>query len=374
MNEKELREIRRRFRPERNNITKIKGALVNGEGNIVSKISQSMVTSESSVAERLLGVMKKAIGGRLGTNLTDVEYSTKQVSESEAHKLLMRLRESALEDTEALDAFYDRVRGALKLEGGYAILLASDIYDVPGYSKDGSITESCETFSYVVCAICPTKALPEAITFRDSDSSFHLLNVSGALASCEVGFMFPAFDDRKTNIYGALLYRRSLTESYPELCEAVLDCEGGLSPTAQKQTFSDCLAGALGDELTLEVVSSLYKQVEELEERSKEEKSPEVLTVSRDTVKTMLECAGVSEDKLETLSEELAESFGANTLLTPKNIVKTSKFEITAPEVSIKISPEHRDLVTTQTIDNVKYLMIRVDGDALVNGINIKFD
>ena len=42
--------------------------------------------------------------------------------------------------------------------------------------------------------------------------------------------------------------------------------------------------------------------------------------------------------------------------------------------MSIKISPEHRDLVTTQTIDNVKYLMIRVDGGVEVNGINIKFD
>ena len=82
----------------------------------------------------------------------------------------------------------------------------------------------------------------------------------------------------------------------------------------------------------------------------------------------------VSEDKLEALSDELAESFGANTLLTPKNIVKTNRFDISAPEVSIKISPEHRDLVTTQTIDNVKYLMIRVDGGVEVNGINIKFD
>jgi len=42
--------------------------------------------------------------------------------------------------------------------------------------------------------------------------------------------------------------------------------------------------------------------------------------------------------------------------------------------VSIKVDPEHRDLVSTQVINNVKYVMIRVDGGVEVNGINITID
>ncbi len=374
MNEKDLREIRRRFRPDRNNIAKIKGCIVNGEGKIVTKITQSMLTGESSVAERLLGVMKKPLSGKLGTNLTDVEYSTKQVAESERHRLLMRLRDSELEDEEALGALFERIAASLKLDSGYAILLGSDIYDVPGYSKDGTLTESCERFSYIICAICALKTLPEAITLGEGDGKFHLLNVSGALGACELGFMFPAFDERRTNIYGALLYRRNLGEAYPEFCEEVLDCEGGLSPNTQRAAFSECLASSLGEELTLEVISSLYKQVEEIEEEARAEKTGEPLTLAKDTLRNMLGCCGVGEDKLDALSQELDESFGKNVLLTPRNIVKTSRFDITSPEVSVKVSPEHRDLVTTQTIGGVKYLMIRVDGGIEVNGININLN
>ena len=40
----------------------------------------------------------------------------------------------------------------------------------------------------------------------------------------------------------------------------------------------------------------------------------------------------------------------------------------------LKVDPEHRDLITTQVINNVKYVMIRVDGAIEVNGININIE
>ena len=137
MTEKELREIKRRFRPERSNVGKIVGCFVNGGGVIVSKISQSLGLGESVLNEKLLGVMKRSLSGTLGTNLTDISFSTKQVLESEEHKLLMGLVKSGLSDEGLLDEFYSRVTESLKLDGNYVILLANDVYDVPSFSKDG---------------------------------------------------------------------------------------------------------------------------------------------------------------------------------------------------------------------------------------------
>ena len=74
MTERELREIKRRFRPERSNIPRIVGCFVNGGGQIVSKISQSLGLSDEAVNEKLLGVMKKALSGGLGTNLTEMSF------------------------------------------------------------------------------------------------------------------------------------------------------------------------------------------------------------------------------------------------------------------------------------------------------------
>ena len=68
------------------------------------------------------------------------------------------------------------------------------------------------------------------------------------------------------------------------------------------------------------------------------------------------------------------ETFGQGAELAPKNIVAVRKFEVKTPDVSIKVSPEHRDVVSTQVIGDTKYVMIRVTGPVEVNGITIEID
>lgn len=374
MTERELREIKRRFRPERSNIPNIVGAFVNENGEIIYRISQSIAMTDSIVSEKLLGVMKKTLSGSLGANLTDVPFSTKQVTDSEEHKLLMGLVKTELRDTALLDAFYEKVKSSVKFESNYVILLAKDTYDVFRKSSDGENAESSEVFSYVICAICPVKTPAEALCFRESDSLFHADTIGSVLSSPELGFMFPTFEDRRTNIYNALYYTRSVSESYREFTENIFASEPPMPPRAQRATFNECLSDALSDECTYELVRSVHAQVAEMIEAHKESRDPEPLVMTKATVKTMLEGCGVAEDKLERLGEALDESFGENAELTPANIVPVKKFELSTPEVSIKIDPEHRDLVSTQMIGNERYVMIKVTGNVEVNGISIKID
>ncbi len=374
MTEKELREIKRRFRPEKSNIPKIVGCFVNGNKQIISRISQSIGPSDSVVSEKLLGVMKKTLSGSLGTNLTDISFSTKQVSESEEHKLLTELVKSRLGDEDLLEKFYTRVTESVSFDSNYVILLASDVYDVFSYGKDGEESGSSEVFSYIICAVCPVKSMPEALSFREADSLFHTLSASALLASPELGFMFPAFDDRKTNIYNALYYTRSIAESYKEFTENIFASEPPMPPKLQKATFNGCLADALADECSFEVVRSVHAQIGEMIESHKESKDPEPLMITKETVKSVLAGCGIDNEKIEKLDKSFDENFGKNAELSPKNIVSVKKFEVETPEVSIKVDPEHRDLVSTQVINNVKYVMIRVDGGVEVNGINITID
>ena len=374
MTERELREIKRRFRPEKSNIPRIVGCLVNGNKQIVSKINQSIGVSESDVSEGLLNVMKKTLSGSLGTNLHDVKFSTKQVSESEEHKLLMDLRASSLKDAEILDKFYSKVIESVSFEGNYVILLANDIYDVFTKSSDELGDDSSEIFNYVICAVCPVKDTPEAISFKESDCLFHTASISSVLASPALGFMFPSFDDRKTNIYDALYYTRSIADEYPDFCKNVFAAESPMAPKVQKETFSGCLSEVLSEECTLDVVTSVQSQIAEIVEAHKESKDPEPLTITKATVKTVLENCGVAEEKIDKLGEALDESFGTNAALTPKNIVTYNKFELSTPDVTVKVDPEHRDLVSVQTVNGEKYVMIRVTGTVEVNGINVKVE
>lgn len=374
MTEKELREIKRRFRPEKSNITRIVGCFVNGNKEIISRINQSIGMGESIVTERLLSVMKKTLSGSLGTNLTDISFSTKDVLEGEEHNLLSALVKTKLSDDDILDSFYKKAIQSLSFEGNYVILLAYDVYDVTAYSKDGDAGESTETFSYIVAAVCPVKSMPEALSFKESDRLFHTFSASAVLCSPELGFMFPAFDDRKTNIYNALYYTRSLSESYSDFTKNIFAAESPMPPKLQKDTFNDCLAEALSEECDFPIVRTIHSEISDMITSHKESRDPEPLRITKETVKSILSDSGVEEEKLERLSSALDESFGKNAELSPKNIISTNKFEVEMPEVSVKISPEHRDLVSTEIINGVKYVMIKVTGPITVNGINISIE
>ena len=318
--------------------------------------------------------MKKTLSGSLGTNLTNIEFSTKQVLEGEEHKLLTTLVKTRLSDAEALDAFYTKVTESVTFDSNYVILLANDVYDVFSRGSDGEESGSSEQFSYVICAVCPVKSMPEALSFKEADSLFHAFSESAILASPELGFMFPAFDDRKTNIYGALYYTRSIAENYSDFTEKIFSKEPPMPPKAQMSAFNGCLSNVLAEECSYDVVRSVHSEISEMIEAHKESRDPEPLVITKATVKNLLAGCGIDDEKLEVLDRSFDESFGVGAELSPKNIISVNKFEVETPEVKIKVAPEHRDLISTQVINNVKYVMIRVDGAVEVNGININIE
>ena len=369
MTERELREIKRRFTPEKSNIPKIVGCLVNTNKEIVSKISQSLDFSDSAAAEKLLAVMKKTLTGGIGTRLTEISFTTKQVTDSEEHKLLMELRKSALTDEEVLGRLYSKIINSLSFESNYVILLANDVYDVFSRTSDGESGGSSEVFSYVVAAICPVKNAPESLSFKEADALFHIDGSEPTLGSPELGFMFPAFDDRHSNIYGALLYTRSSTESYGEFTKNIFASEPPMPTVVQKSTFNECISASLGEDCSLEVVRAVHEQVGEMIEAHKESRIPEPLKITKGTVKTLLSGCGIEEEKCDTAAEAFEKNFGVNAEITPKNIITPGKFTLETPDVSIKVNPEKRDLVSKKTINGEEYILIRVTGGVEVNGI-----
>ena len=372
MNERELREIKRRFRPDRCNIPAIKGCFVNENKQILARIDQSLAMSGEAASERLLGVMKKTLSGSLGTNLTDISFRTRDVEASEEHKLLMRLRSSALSDKDALEELYSKIISSIRLEGNFAILVAEDNYDVITKREDGGESESSGIYTYIVCAVCPLKNIEGGLGFKEGEASFHTLMSSLVLQSPECGFLFPAFDDRQSNIYGALFYTRSVKENQAELVDKLFAKPAPMPPAVQKVSFGDALAAALGDECELDTLRSVHEQISEMTLAHKEARIPEPLTISAEVIKEVVEGCGVDAKKAESLKEKLDESFGAGARLTPKNIINTKQYELRTPDVVIKVNPERRELVTTEVINGQKYILIKAEDGVELNGIALK--
>ena len=371
MNEKELREIKRRFRPDKSNIPNIVGCFVNANGEIISRFSQSILLSENDESEALLKVMKKTLSGSLGTNLIDIEFSTNDVLESDTHKLLISLRDTSLKDNSVLERFYDKVRESVHFDGNYVILLANDIYDVFTKENDEE-SGSSTTFSYVICSVCPLKDTDAGLFFRESDRLFHSVASNAVLTSPVLGFMFPTFEDRMSNIYHSLFYTKDLAATHTEFMQNVFGKNPPMPAKIQKSTFDYCLKTALGEDCSLDTIKSVNRQIAEMLEEHKELKIPEPLTLTKATVKTILENCGADEAVTERLEKEIDEGFGKNAELRPKNIVKSGAMEIKLPDIVLKVKPEAQSLVSTQVIGGKKYILIEATDAVEVNGIDIK--
>ena len=137
MNQKELGEIRRRIRPEHNAIHHIYGCYVNTNKEIISSIDEPLGLLSKEEVEKYFGLLKKTLSGALGKNLLDISFATRQVMDSEEHRLLSALRKSELADAGLREAFYQCIIDHIDMEDqNYLILMAYDVYDVPHYGKD----------------------------------------------------------------------------------------------------------------------------------------------------------------------------------------------------------------------------------------------
>lgn len=378
MNQKELREIRKRFKPERDSISRVYGCYVNAAKEIVAQMDMSVGLMEPEEAELYLKLLKKALSGTLGKNLLDIGFSVKQVEESDEHKLLQALRLSHLGDENMRSLFYKRVIDSLDMgEDSYVILIASDSYDIPFKGNDDEIWEegSNEVFDYIICCICPVKDAKASLRYYADEQSFRGASSGHVLGTPELGFMFPAFDDRSANIYNALYYSKNSSDIHEEFISAVFNTEEvPLSAGAQKNVFSEVLCESLGKECSLEVVKAVHGQLRERLQLHKESKDPELPEIYVEDVDDILKNSGVTEEKIDYFNEACRRGFGENTVMNPNNLMESRKFEMVTPEVKITVDPEHTYSIKTKIIDGSKYILIPVGEGVEVNGIDISVE
>lgn len=375
MNDKELREVRKRFRPDQNNISHIRGCFVNEKKEIVTEFNESLALCPQEETESLLAIMKKTLSGSLGTNLIDLKFRTEQVRESDEHALLMALKRSELSDDDAVHELFFRIKENVTLGGNYVILLAFDKYDFFEYGKDGEKNEdSFGVYNFFVCSICPIKHMKSAVSFHAYDNTFHTLSSDSLIGAPELGFIFPAFEDRQENIYGSLYYTHDITKNHTDFVKRIFDLELPMPAAVQKETFDECLSETMSGGCDFELLCSVQEQISEMIEEHKEEKSAEPLRVSKNEIKNTLKYCGIEEEKLEEFDKLYDEQFGEKTEVAPQNIVDVKKLEVKMPDVTIKVNPKRRDLVSTQIINGAKYILIKADENVSVNGIDIKIN
>ena len=372
MNKKEIAEIKKQFTQERCAITRICGCYVDGEKNKKTELKEAFLSLPEEEMFKYFAIFRKALSGTVGKNLLTMEFPLASEEAGGTQDFLMQLRASSLKDENLLEEFYDKIIENYYSVENYLILLIHAVYDIPGKSSDGEemFDASDEVYDHILCCICPVTLSKPGLSYDEESNEFHTRICDRVVNMPDIGFLFPAFHDRSTDVHSLLYYAAKPEELRMEFVEPVLGCNPPLSAGDQKETFKTIVEETLGDACDYEVVKNIHEKLNEMIEEKKDEPDPVVL--DRAEVKRLLEYSGVEEEKLSSFEEKYEEAAGTDTCFVASNVANTRQFEIKTPDVVVKVSPDRMDLVETKVINGRKCLVISLDNSVEVNGITVR--
>ena len=371
MNKKEILEIRKQFTPENCTISRICGCYVDGEKHIVMEHKDAFGSLSEEETFKYFDIFRHTLSGTPGKNLMDMEFPLETEAPGGTQDFLLRLRDSHLEDDLLLEEFYQKVIESYSYDMNYYIILIHAVYDIPGKSSDNleMFDASDNVYDFILCSICPVNLSKAGLYYNTEKNAIEDRIRDWIVASPANGFLFPAFNDRNTDIHGILYYTKNAENMNQNLVDQLLGCVPPLSASSQKETFHSVMESALGEDCGYELVRSLHEDLGEMLEAAKD--SPEPLTLTKRDVRCILEENDIPEEKIQAFEKEFDESISRDTPVLVSNIVNTRQFQIETPDVVIKVKPERMDLVETKVIDGRTCLVIPVDEHIEVNGMTV---
>ena len=212
MTRKEINEIKSQYTLEDCAIARMSGCYVDGEKNKVTKINEIFLNLPEEEKHKYFDIFKKTLSGTPGKNLLDMQFTMDSYADGGIRDALYKVRDSELKDESVLDEFYDKVIQNYYYPGNYLILLIHQVYDIPGKTSDGIDMEdaSDEVYNYILCSICPVTLSKPGLGYVEESHEFHNQEQFHMVDVPDIGFLFPAFNDRSEDGDKLLFYTKNV--------------------------------------------------------------------------------------------------------------------------------------------------------------------
>lgn len=425
MNKKEVLELKRRFKKEAATFTRVCGCYVDGNHNKVCKFGNTFLNLEEDEFYKYLEIANKALSGTIGNNLLELKFPIEEEEVGGRQHILMALRASKLEDENLLDTFYDLVIDTYDHAGNYLIVLFHDAYDVMSRTSDNNnLDESEEVYEYLICAICPVDLSKPGLGFLEEEHRIGPRVRDWVVGAVDTAFLFPAFNDRSTDIHSTLFYTKNTKEPHSEFMANGLGSGIERTATEQKMAFHSIVRNVLGaedehtDDVLLDLQQNLSDMIDEYAETHDDDE--DVFLLDKEVVTKLLADSEISEEKAAKIEKSVDEAFGekppaAENVIDSKALVqnelrvekmaledqvgtltvqlnekdealaeRTSQLiekqeeidnyiaETKTYDVVLRVKPEKASQIKSRVINGQKCLVIPMDEDehATINGVN----
>lgn len=425
MNKKEVLELKKRFKKDQATFTRLVGCYVDCNKNKICKFGGKFLTLEEDEYFKYLEIANKVLSGTVGNNLLDLSFPIEEEEVGGRQQILMALRDTGLEDETLLDTYYDLVIDTYEEAGNYLILLYLDSYDVPSRTKDNiNVDESEEVYTYLLTAICPVSLSKPGLGYLEGEKRIGPRIRDWVVGAPDTGFLFPAFNDRSSDIHSVLFYTKNTKEPHSEFMANGLGCGIERTATEQKMAFHSIVRNALGpeDETTIDMLLDIQQNLSDMAQDYAEthDENDQPFMLDKEVITKALSESNISEDKISKIEKSVEETFGeklpaAENVIDSKALVANEmRFEKMALEdqvgsltlalnekntqleerttqliekqeeidnyiaetktydVVLRVKPEKASQITSQIINGEKCLVIPMKDDehATINGVN----
>lgn len=315
MNKKEVLELKKRFKKDAATFTRVCGCYVDANHEKVCKFGNTFLNLEEDEFYKYLEIANKALSGTLGNNLLELHFPIEEEEVGGRQQILMALRDTKLQDDNLLDTFYDLVIDTFDHAGNYLIVLFHDAYDVMTRTSDNNnLDESEEVYEYLICAICPVDLSKPGLGYLENEQRIGPRVRDWVVGAVDTAFLFPAFNDRSTDIHSTLFYTKNTKEPHSEFMANGLGCGIERTATEQKMAFHSIVRNVLGaedehtDEVLLDMQQNLSEMIDEYEETHDDEE--DVFLLDKEVVGKLLADSNVTAEKAARIEKSVDEAFG----------------------------------------------------------------
>ena len=407
MNKKDVMELKKRFKKEACSIDRLAGCYVDAGKNKAIKFNESFLNMDDEEFYKYLEIAKKTLTGTLGNNILELDFPLEEEATGGKQHFLYALRNDGLCSEDLLDRLYDLIIDGYNYVGNYLILVFHDTYDIITKTSDNmKLDESEEVYEYLLVSICPVVLSKAGLGVREDENRIGARIRDWVVGVPDLGFLFPAFDNRSADIHKVDYFIRDAKDSHSEVISDVLGCAPRMTATEQRNTFSAIVKRAFsndtengkealiniqesfnalintGEELTENEINSIILTPETIDEILVEnniegEKARVIKEVTLDEfmeelplVSNLIDNKALAANEREREKKELVKEVASLKNKVSELEEATSSSE--SGDVSIFVYPERAGEIHTEIIDDKKYILIPVDDNSTVkvNGVD----
>ena len=373
MDRKGINEVRKLFDKNNCRVDRMHGCYVNEKKERIADLRDTFYSLADDELFKYCEIFKKAVSGRIGKTLFNMDFPLSEEKEGGHQPELYRLLKSGLSDPEMVDAFFDRIIETYRSAEKYLILLVHGIYDIPGRTSDNItlVDGSDNVYSFIELSICPVTLLKDGLCYDADEKAFFSRSEDWGVQKPEIGMLYPAFNDRSSDIHAALWYAKNEESRHDELAAELLGMDLPMPRTAEQDLFREVIEVSLGKDCSYENVKNINDAVNRILEEGKDE--PEPVLIGQHEIRQILYENGADEEALTRFDKAYEEIAGEDSApLLAESVAEPKKLSVKSENIRLDISAEAADLVETRVIDGIEYFLIPVADNVTVNGIRIR--